>query len=96
MSAVDMDHLNQWLGRSEERLEVIAPFPANAMAATLDRGDSYGAGDVLPPLWHWLHFLPVHKLSESGRDGHPAKGGLSAAGAAAAPDVGGQPVPLHG
>ena len=74
---IDMDHLNQWLGKSETLRERIAPFPANALAATLDRDDApYAEGTPLPPLWHWLHFLPVHKLSECGRDGHAAKGGF--------------------
>lgn len=47
------------------------------MAATLDREDSeYRIGDELPALWHWLHFLPIHRLSDSGYDGHAALGGF--------------------
>jgi 3-methylfumaryl-CoA hydratase len=69
--------LTAWIGRSESRREVIAPFPANALAATLDRADgAYAEGAALPPLWHWLHFLPVHPMSEVGADGHAAKGGF--------------------
>jgi 3-methylfumaryl-CoA hydratase len=33
-------------------------------------------GDALPPLWHWLYFLPVDRQSELGPDGHPHRGGF--------------------
>jgi 3-methylfumaryl-CoA hydratase len=70
-------HLQDWIGRSETHEEMIAPFPANALAATLDRDDpEYTDGSALPPLWHWLHFLPICKLSDTGYDGHPALGGF--------------------
>ena len=74
-----MEHKNleDWIGQSEQRIERIAPFPANALAATLDRSDGeYRDGTALPPLWHWLHFLPIFKLSEAGYDGHAALGGF--------------------
>lgn len=75
--AVDAAKLMQWIGRSESTEEVIAPFPSNALAATLNRTDPpYRAGSALPPLWHWMHFLPVHPMSEVGADGHAAKGGF--------------------
>lgn len=74
---IDIDHLQSWIGRSETLTDRIAPFPANALAATLDRDDPpYAEGTALPPLWHWLHFLPVHKLSQAGYDGHAALGGF--------------------
>jgi len=74
---MDITHLQQWIGHSESRTEVIAPFPANALAATLDRDDpEYTTGSPLPPLWHWMHFLPVYKLSDAGYDGHAALGGF--------------------
>jgi 3-methylfumaryl-CoA hydratase len=31
---------------------------------------------VLPPLWHWLYFLPSERQSEIGADGHPKRGGF--------------------
>lgn len=75
MSEINIDHLRDWQGRSEEQSDLIAAFPANALAATLDRDDAeYSIGDALPPLWHWLHFLPLHKLQDSGYDGHAALG----------------------
>jgi hypothetical protein len=33
-------------------------------------------GTPLPPLWHWLYFLPLHRRSELGPDGHAKKGGF--------------------
>ncbi len=76
MSAIDIEHLQSWQGRSETHDDLIVAFPANAMAATLDLDETYCAGDALPPLWHWLHFLPIHKLGDSGYDGHAALGGF--------------------
>ena len=75
-AGIDIAHLKGWEGRSEEVRERIAPFPATALAATLDRDEAYAEGTPLPPLWHWLHFLPVFKLSEANYDGHAALGGF--------------------
>jgi 3-methylfumaryl-CoA hydratase len=48
-----------------------------ALAATLDIDADYpNAGDVLPPLWHWLYFLPFPRQSELGPDGHAKRGGF--------------------
>ena len=71
-----MTRLTDWIGRTETATETLRPFPADALAATLDRDESYPEGAALPDLWHWLYFLPLHKLSESGRDGHAARGGF--------------------
>lgn len=74
---MDAAHLKSWVGRFETRREVIAPFPSNALAATLDRDDPpYGEGTPLPPLWHWLHFLDLYKLEDAGYDGHASLGGF--------------------
>ena len=74
---MDIEHLQGWIGRSEVVEDQITPFPSNALAATLNRDDApYIAGDALPPLWHWLHFLQIFRLDEAGYDGHPALGGF--------------------
>lgn len=74
---IDLKHLSQWVGRRHEVTERIKPFPATALAATLNRDDpAYGEQTPLPPLWHWLHFLPIHRLDEAGYDGHAALGGF--------------------
>jgi len=33
-------------------------------------------GSVLPPLWHWLYFLPIYRLDQANYDGHAALGGF--------------------
>jgi 3-methylfumaryl-CoA hydratase len=77
MSTDPLAGLEAWTGRSETVADRIAAFPANALAATLDRADPpYGDGARLPPLWHWLHFLPIHPLKERGEDGHTSRGGF--------------------
>lgn len=74
---LDMDHLRKWIGKSQTVTERIAPFPSNALSATLNRDDpDHADGTPLPPLWHWLHFLPVYKLVDAGEDGHAALGGF--------------------
>ena len=44
------------------------------LAATLDEGRAPARGDALPELWHWLYFLPLHRASELGPDGHAKLG----------------------
>ena len=74
---MDLAHLEEWVGKTEAREDDISPFPSNALAATLNRNDpEYRGGTALPPLWHWLYFLPIFKLSDSGYDGHAALGGF--------------------
>ncbi len=51
--------------------------PVQAMLATLDDSERrLGPGDPLPPLWHWLYFLPRAPASRIGNDGHPQRGGF--------------------
>ena len=74
---MDITHLEKWIGKTETFKERLAPFPSNALAATLNRDDpEYVDGTALPPLWHWLHFLQPFKLSDAGYDGHAALGGF--------------------
>ena len=69
--------LRAWIGRSETRTDPIAATPLAALAATLDRDDPAPvAGTAVPPLWHWLYFLPIARQSELGPDGHPRRGGF--------------------
>lgn len=64
-----------WLGGRRVREEVVRPWPARALAATLDRDtDDLVEGARLPWGWHWLHFHDAVRASELGRDGHEALG----------------------
>jgi 3-methylfumaryl-CoA hydratase len=74
---VDIEHLKQWIGRTDTRHDVASATPVQALAATLDRDDpAPQAGDAIPPFGHWLYFLPLHRQSEIGPDGHPQRGGF--------------------
>src|ERR1700710_2001731 len=71
------DPFAAWLRRSEARRDTLGALPLAAPAATLDRADAPPApGTPLPPLWHWLYFLPLHRQSEIGPDGHARRGGF--------------------
>ena len=74
---LNIAHLEEWTGKTETREDRVTAAPVAALAATLDRDDSPPEpGDPLPPLWHWLYFLPVHRQSELGPDGHAERGGF--------------------
>jgi 3-methylfumaryl-CoA hydratase len=74
---MDINYLREWLGRVESHTDEVTSTPIAALAATLDRDDAAPQrGDPLPPLWHWLYFLPIHKQSELGHDGHAQRGGF--------------------
>ncbi|HEY0813540.1 MAG TPA: MaoC family dehydratase N-terminal domain-containing protein [Pseudonocardia sp.] len=69
--------LTEWIGRTTSVRDVAAPTPVAALRATLDYPvDDVAEGSALPPLWHWLYFLPLHRQSELGPDGHAERGGF--------------------
>jgi 3-methylfumaryl-CoA hydratase len=77
MTPLDTDALRSWVGRSETREDAIDARPIALLSATLDRDDPPPRpGDTVPPLWHWLYFLPVYRQSEMGPDGHAKRGGF--------------------
>jgi 3-methylfumaryl-CoA hydratase len=46
-----------------------------ALSATLDIDASAPrAGHLVPPLWHWMWFMPIHRQSELDEDGHGKTG----------------------
>ncbi|MFO1270404.1 MAG: MaoC family dehydratase N-terminal domain-containing protein [Rubrivivax sp.] len=72
-----MDTLTDWIGRSETLQDQITAAPVRGLAATLDHEPAeVPPGTALPPLWHWLYFLPAHRQSEIGPDGHAKRGGF--------------------
>lgn len=76
-TGVDLDHLRAWIGRTETRRDLVTAVPMAALSATLDRNDPEPVdGTAIPPLWHWLYFLPISPLGEAGPDGHPKRGGF--------------------
>jgi 3-methylfumaryl-CoA hydratase len=70
-----LSRLAEWTGRSQTQEDLITAAPVAALAALLDRDDPPPkAGDAIPPLAHWLYFLPAHRQSGLGPDGHAARG----------------------
>jgi 3-methylfumaryl-CoA hydratase len=70
-------NLQDWIGRTESVDDTITATPCAALAATLDHAPQRpAAGFPLPALWHWLYFLPLHRQSEIGPDGHARRGGF--------------------
>lgn len=77
INAAALSHLQGWVGRTETVLDDLTAAPIRGLSATLDR--DYAApvlGTALPPLWHWLYFLPQQRQSEIGSDGHARRGGF--------------------
>jgi 3-methylfumaryl-CoA hydratase len=73
----DADALQDWVGKTETRRDSIDARPVELLSATLDRDDpAPRLGDALPPLWHWLYFLPAYRQSDVGPDGHARRGGF--------------------
>lgn len=68
-----MPELQDWVGRIEQRSEFLAPRPCQLLAATVG-ADSPDLGSPLPPLWHWIYFVPDASRDDLGIDGHPRRG----------------------
>ncbi|MEO6972852.1 MAG: MaoC family dehydratase N-terminal domain-containing protein [Rhodoferax sp.] len=77
INATTLAHLQEWVGKTEAVPDEIITVPVRGLSATLDRDDAPPVtGTVLPPLWHWLYFLPQQRQSGLGPDGHPRRGGF--------------------
>ncbi len=77
LDAASVAHLQSWVGNTETLSDEIGAAPMRGLSATLDRDDpAPEAGTPLPPLWHWLYFLPQPRQSLIGPDGHPRRGGF--------------------
>ena len=70
-------NLSDWIGRSETVTDIATATPYAALSATLDwPAERPASGTPLPSLWHWLYFLPLHRQSDIGPDGHAKRGGF--------------------
>lgn len=67
---------DDWIGATETLRDQCSPFPAEAIAATLDKPQSFAKGMAIPHPWIWLYFLPLAPMSGVGPDGHPKRGGF--------------------
>lgn len=70
-----MTQLEDWLGKTQTKLETINARQAELLAVTL--GEAVPRHDqALPRCWHWAWFNDALPKSELGRDGHPKRGGF--------------------
>jgi 3-methylfumaryl-CoA hydratase len=73
---MNFEHLKEWIGKTVEQVGTATPEPLAGLAATLDHADPPWRKGEVPPLGHWLYFLPHARQSEIGEDGHPKRGGF--------------------
>lgn len=71
---LDLDHLRNWIGRQEDRRDVVSDVLVERFRATIPVGLWDGA-DV-PAGIIWCLGLPALPLQDLGPDGHPARGGF--------------------
>ena len=76
MNLENPESFNAWVGRTDKSVDQIASAPIRLMSAMLDTSNSLALPFDLPPLWHWLYFLPGARQSDIGTDGHPRRGGF--------------------
>lgn len=74
MTDLNLAHLQQWIGKTEEHRDVVTPQAVRRLRATLFRDpvDS----DEAPLTMHWTLAPPAVTFGELASDGHPAKGGF--------------------
>jgi 3-methylfumaryl-CoA hydratase len=74
---IDLDHLRQWIGRTNEVSDVVTAQLVKGLRATLfqEIGEPK-PGDAAPFTTHWCLGQPVYPMSELGPDGHPTRGGF--------------------
>ena len=74
---LDVGFLQQWIGRREQAEDLITPRLAASLRATLDLPSAPCAdGDPAPLCAHWCLAPAIVAESETGADGHPARGGF--------------------
>lgn len=76
--ALDLDVLQQWVGRQEQQTETAESWPILGALAALDVAPEHwpAAGDPIPETGHWCYFPPRARQSGLGEDGHPRRGGF--------------------
>ena len=76
-TAIDLNHLQQWVGRTEEKTDVVTAHLVAGLRSVLflDVGKPKD-GDAAPFTTHWCLTVPVVPMSEVGPDGHPNRGGF--------------------
>jgi 3-methylfumaryl-CoA hydratase len=75
--SVDLDHLRQWIGRTNEVSDTVTAQLVKGLRATLfqEIGEP-GTGEAAPFTTHWCLGQAVYPMAELGPDGHPTRGGF--------------------
>ncbi|WP_026381391.1 FAS1-like dehydratase domain-containing protein [Afifella pfennigii] len=74
---IDIEHLRQWLGRSETAEDIVTPRLAAHFLATFDEpSPAPEAGEPAPLAIHWCLAPSAAPMSSLGPDGHAARGGF--------------------
>jgi 3-methylfumaryl-CoA hydratase len=69
--------LTSWIGRTQLLYDLVTLAPIERLSAVLDREEpSLQSYDPLPPLAHWLLFLPTEPQSRLDSDGYARRGGF--------------------
>jgi 3-methylfumaryl-CoA hydratase len=68
------DHVAHWNPSPIDTADELSPRRAAELAATLNVSEAPVAGDALPLLWHWVHFVDWPHTDDLGSDGHPSNG----------------------
>lgn len=69
-----MTGLDGWQPVLTEQHDDLVAAPLRRLAALFDHDGAHWPSGELPPLAHWLYFLPEARQSTIGHDGHPARG----------------------
>jgi 3-methylfumaryl-CoA hydratase len=74
---LDLDHLRQWIGRSEQASDVVTRRLVEGLLATISNEPADPADGTEAPLAvHWCLAPPTAPMAQLGPDGHPARGGF--------------------
>jgi 3-methylfumaryl-CoA hydratase len=74
---IDLDHLRQWIGRSEQASDVVTSRLVTGLRATIDETAPDLVEEVESPLAvHWCLAPLTVPMAQLGPDGHPARGGF--------------------
>ncbi len=69
-----MEQPRAWIGRSSEAEDIATHSAVDRLAALLDHERPPWRAGVVPPLGHWLYFLPAARQSMLAPDGHARHG----------------------
>ena len=73
MSPDELDTYRAHVGRKQTEHDVVSPELVKRFAAAIDQPFP-GAGQPLPPMWHYGLFATETPTAQLGPDGHPPRG----------------------